>query len=352
MALSCIQLAEFRLEGGQITLTGAAGFVKICRSDDGILMLVCDEALEIIDPAHSAPANFAVADTILGFVLDIGIQRIKVLSRSSGYYFGTQLKTPQSPRVVAQRDYDEQLFTWIRVSIDTSYQCADRARVTDAIRTQHLLDTYNNARLLYPNFISESYLSLLRIIEAFAGSGGRFQFALAAAQLSPDLNQRIVNALAAVEAYPAKLAKARAEHAAAVAHLTQNNGAAAAAPLAALDDAGKVVFACFVSAYEYRSKFMHIGFPIPGVVQDSSGFQNDLGTAYLHPSGGMKWSRMWRPDGLREEDLIDVHEVIEPAVFEKFRDIYFHLLPTWYFLKSYAREALIRKVAALGVPRA
>lgn len=46
---------------------------------------------------------------------------------------------------------------------------------------------------------------------------------------------------------------------------------------------------------------------------------------------------MWRPDGKREQDLIDVHEVIEPAVFEKFRDVYFHLLPTWYFLKAYAR---------------
>ena len=175
MTLSCIQLTEFGLEGGQITLTGAPGLVKICRSDDGVLMLVCDEAVEVLDPAHAAPVNFAVADTILGFVLDIGIQRIKILSRSNGYYFGTQLMTPQSPRVVAQRDYDEQLFTWIRASIDTSYQSADRAKVTDAIRAQHLLDTYNNARLLYPSFISESYLSLLRIIEAFAGTGGRFQ---------------------------------------------------------------------------------------------------------------------------------------------------------------------------------
>lgn len=351
MTLSCYQLTEFGLEGGQITLGGAPGLVKICRSDDGILMLVCDEAAGAFDPAQPVPARFADSDTILGFVLDIGIQRIKVLSRSGGYYFGTQLKTPQSPRVVAQENYDERLFNWIKNSIDTSYQSADRAKVTDAIRTQHLLDTYNNARLLYPNFISESYLSLLRIIETFAGSAGRYQFALAAAQMSPTLNRNIVDALQVVEAYPARLNKARAEHAVAVAHINAHNGAAAAAPLAALEDAGKVIFACFVSAYEYRSKFMHVGFPIPSIVRESLGFQDDLGTAYLHPTHGMTWSRMWRPDGLREEDLIDVHEVIEPVVFEKFRDVYFHLLPTWYFLKRYAREALVRKLEALGVPR-
>jgi hypothetical protein len=147
-------------------------------------------------------------------------------------------------------------------------------------------------RLLYPNFISESYLSLMRIIEAVGRSAGRYQFALAAAQMSP-LNQRIFDALAGVEAYPQRLAKARALHAEAVAHVTQYDGACAAAPLVALDDPGKVISACFVRAYEYRSKFMQIGFPIPGIVRDSLGFQNDLGTAYLHPTVGMTWSRMF-----------------------------------------------------------
>jgi hypothetical protein len=113
----------------------------------------------------------------------------------------------------------------------------------------------------------------------------------------------------------------------------------------------EIIFACFVSAYQYRSKFMHIGFPIPGIVTESMGFQDDLGTAYLHPTVGMTWSRMFRPDGLKEEDLIDVHELIEPAAFKEFRDVYFYLLPTWYFMKGFAREAILSKVAALGVPR-
>jgi hypothetical protein len=352
VTLSCFQLTEFGI-ADQITLTGATGLVKICRSDDGILMLVCeDEGGAAINPAQPTPANFAVANTILGYVLDIGVQRMKILTQGDGYYFGSELRPPQSMRVVAQKDYNEGLFAWIRASIDTSYQSADRAIATNAIRTQHLLDTYNNARLFYPNFISESYLSLMRIIEALGGSAGRFDFALAAAQLSPALNQHIFDALAGVAAYPERLVKARALHAEAVAHITGNNGANAAAPLVALDDPGKVVFACCVSPYEYRSKFVHIGFPIPGVVRDSLGFEDDLGTAYLHPTVGMTWSRMFRPDGLREEDIIDVHELIEPAAFQKFKDVYFHLLPTWYFLKGYAREAILRKVTALGVPRA
>ena len=106
MALSCFQLTEFGIEG-QITLTGANDLVKICRSDDGVLMLVCDDEGRAMDPALPVPANFAVAGTILGFVLDIGIQRIKTLSLGSGYYFGSELKPAQSKRVVAQGDYDE-----------------------------------------------------------------------------------------------------------------------------------------------------------------------------------------------------------------------------------------------------
>jgi hypothetical protein len=298
MTLSCFQLTEFGIDG-QITLTGATGLVKICRSDDGVLMLVSEEE-GVVDPALPMPANFSVADTILGFVLDIGIQRIKMLSRGNGYYFGSELKPAQSKRVVAQNDYDEGLFAWIRTSIDTCYQSADRAVATKAIRTQHLLDTYNNARLLYPNFIWESYLSLMRIIEAVGGSVGKYEFALAAAQLSPALSQRILDALAGVAAYPERLVKATALHAEAVSHINRNNGANAAAPYIALDDPAKVVFACFVSAYEYRNKFMHIGFPIPGIVTDSLGFQDDLGTAYLHPTVGMTWSRMLRPDGIRD----------------------------------------------------
>jgi hypothetical protein len=182
MTLSCFQLTEFGI-ADPIVLEGAAGLVKICRSDDGVLMLVCEEVAGAMDPAQASPANFAVADTILGFVLDIGIQRVKMLTRGNGYYFGSELRPPQSKRGVAQKDYDKKLFVWIRASIDTTYQSADRARATDAIRAQHLVDTYNDARLLYPNFHSESYLSLMRIIEAIAGSAGRFDVALAAAQI-------------------------------------------------------------------------------------------------------------------------------------------------------------------------
>src|SRR5262249_14354629 len=119
--------------------------------------------------------------------------------------------------------------------------------------------------------------------------------------------------------------------------------------LAALDQPSAAIFACFVSAYQYRNKFMHIGFPFPATIAESMGFLDDLGTAYLHPTLGMKWSRMIRPDGVREEDLVDVHQPIEPGEWQEFRDTFFHILPTWFFMKFFARGAILKAVKR-GLP--
>jgi hypothetical protein len=124
------------------------------------------------------------SDPILGFVLDIGIQRMKMLTLGNGYYFRKAMRSPLSRRKVAQADFDGNGFDWITRLIDTSYQSADRGKVTNAIRCHHLLETYNYARVLYTNFICESYLSLLRIIEAVAGTTGSYEFALSCTVLA------------------------------------------------------------------------------------------------------------------------------------------------------------------------
>ena len=111
-----------------------------------------------------------------------------------------------------------------------------------------------------------------------------------------------------------------------------------------LDDAGRVVFACFVSAYQYRNKFMHAGFPIPDIVKNSMGFELDLGTAYLNPVGPSFQLTMYRPDGIKHEDMIELHQVLDPKEIQEFPGTLFPLLPTWYFAKYFAREALLRKL--------
>jgi hypothetical protein len=228
--------------------------------------------------------------------------------------------------------------------VNANFQSSDKKKVTEAIRCQHLIDAYNDSRLMYPNFHSEAYLSMLRIIEAVCGSSRRHEFAIAAAQLSADLNRKIVNSIDAVAAYRTRADLARGEF---VALLADSNLKQHHSVMQKFDDAAKVAFGCFLSAYMYRSKFVHIGFPIPASVIKASG-EEGAGTRYLPSSTGFGWTRMLRADGISEEDLIDVHDLIDANDLQKFKDTYIQLLPTWLFLKTYAREAILQKLETLS----
>jgi len=335
------KITEFNLEG-QINLNNKFGLIKIYRSDDGVLAMTGDANYGIIDQEKPSLANFLRSDSILGFVLDIGIQREKMLTYGHGHYFGTELTQVQSKRPVSQKDFNPDTFKKIGNLINTFYQSGDKQKEVEAIKIQLLFDTYNNARLLFPTFYAESYLSLMRIIDAISHARGGYDFASFVASLSNNLNNSIYAKLKALEAYKDRLNVA----------INLFNGCLTKANLKKwpcsnemekYNDSDKVIFACFYSAYQYRNKFVHIGFPFPDTVKESLGLEEGSGTAYLSPALGISWSKIHRPDGLQEGDLIDVHEIVG-AEADDFKNIYFQLLPSWYFLKSMTREALLKKV--------
>ena len=148
MTLSCWQLTEFNLDG-QVTL-GQFELVRICRSDAGILMLVTDDSFGLRDHQYPAPMQIAPTDSILGFILDIGIKRTKALTNGSGYFFDKPLLSAQSPRRISQQLFDAAEFQPIANTINENYQSRNVDKITHAIRCGHLMDTYNNARLLFP----------------------------------------------------------------------------------------------------------------------------------------------------------------------------------------------------------
>jgi len=114
-----------------------------------------------------------------------------------------------------------------------------------------------------------------------------------------------------------------------------------------LDEAGKLVFSCFFSAYQYRNKFVHKGIPFPSVVKDSYGVEEDSGIAYISPVLAMSFPRFNRPKtGWQEGDEIDIHEIIGDEA-PKFKETYFFLIPTWYFLKKLAKKAILNKIYSL-----
>ncbi len=337
------KITDFNLENRQIEI-GKLGVVKIIRSDDGVLTLVGDANYGILNQEKTTAADFAKVDSILGFVLDIGIRKEKMLARGHGFYFGMPLIHPQSQKAVSQTDFDEGLFEKIGNFINTKYQSGNKEEETEAIRLQLLFDTYNDARLLFPNFYAESYLSLLRIIEAISLVEHSHNIATYIATLSSKLNEEIYSKIIALKAYEQRIQTAK-DLFNELLQKANTSGWSCKGDMRELDDQAKFIFACFYSAYQYRNKFVHLGFPFPDIVKDSTGLKEGSGTAYLHPALGISWQKIYRPEGLEDGDLIDIHQAVPDAdEAQKFKEKYFHLLPTWHFLKCLTREALVSKI--------
>ena len=346
MNFHAYQLTEFNLVSP--ILLERLGLIKIYRSDDGLLILTEDFTYEAIEPEKPFPATHARTDSVLGFVLDIGIQRKKMLTSGHGYYFGQELAPAQSTRGISQKDFDPELFERTVNAINAGYQSPDKQKELFSIRIQSLLDAYNSARLLLPNFPSDSYLGLMRIIDALSSSSpgeGALEFALFAAIVSPQINEEIYpKVVGHKERIDVALKLFDELHARAQASKRKRS---TASQMQTLPDSGRFVFSCFFSAYQYRNKFVHAGFPFPDGIKMAYGLGENRGTEFFQPSLGTALLKIRRPTGLQHGDLIDIHEVVGKEGKE-FKDRYFQLIPTWYFVKLITRAALQKGVASLG----
>lgn len=340
------ELTDFNIDGN-ISLSQKFGHLKVMRSDDGKLILAGYTNYGIIDQTQPTPTNFFNPDTTLGFILDIGIQKAKRLTYGSGFYFGQQMLHSQSQKKVSQADFNQNLFEKIGDKIQTLFQSGDNTKEIEAIKIQYLFDEYNNARLLYPNFYAESYLNLMRIIDALADVKGAYDYAIFVANITPKMNQEVFEKIKTMSAYADKLVKARSLFNKCLAHAKLKNWTASHDAMLLLNEADKFVFACFYSAYQYRNKFVHKGFPFPSIVKDSWGIEDDSGMAYISPTFGQSLSRFHRPEtGLQDGDLLDIHAIVGNEA-EDFKDTYFLLVPTWHYLKKIAREAILVKFNSL-----
>lgn len=330
------ELLPFALEG-QINLGEKRGLIKICRSGDGHIILFCDVPYVSPSTTEVTPLKIADIDAALGFVLDIGIRRTKWLTRG-GFYFGEPLTQPQSMRKVAQADFDATLFERLVSALDHHYQSGNAERESLAVRTNYLLQAYNNSRLLFPNFHNESYLGLLRIVDAITKSWGADEFALSAAEISPGLNRDVYEKAAGVAAYQRRLDVA--EHVCTL--RCRGTRVALRERMESLEKHARLTFSCLYSAYQYRNKFVHRGLPFPHTVTQTFDRTEDSGVNYLNPVEGISFRKRHSSEGVQPEDLFDIHTVVEDAQESaEFKDKYFKLLPTWHFLNRLAREAIL-----------
>jgi len=337
------ELTAFNLEG-QINLGERYGLIKILKSEDGKVVLVCDGEYGTLDQVNPTKLSVANTDAALGLVLDIGIRREKQLTIGGGFYAASPLRTVQSNRPIKQADFDEGLFEQIKGSLDRCFQSGVHAKELLAIRLNQLIETYNNSRLLFPNFYNESYLGLMRIIDAIGKTWGADEFALAAASISPTMNEDICEKIKKINPYGLRIQIALRLFDERLPQVSKELRGS----VATLDSNGKIVFACFYSAYQYRNKFVHLGFPFPQIVTEARDIEQDLGTAYLSPVIGMHLPKRYSPGGVQEDDLIEIHEALEDAkTAADFKNKYFFLLPTWHFMKRLARELLLNQIKQL-----
>jgi hypothetical protein len=342
--INSFELIDFNLKG-QIKLGGASGLIKLHRSEDGKLILTENFDYGLLDSEKVTLGSFAKSESILGFVLDIGIKKQKQLTFGGGFYFGLKLSHPQSQKVISQENFDESLFNDLNSKINTYYQSGEKHKEMEAIKMQLIIDAYNNARLMYPNFCSDSYLSLMRIIEATSSNRlNGISFAFFSATISPKSNQSIYEKIKAVYKDRIKIATDLFNECLLEA---QKNKFNYVQEMSKFNEADKLVYSCFYSAYQYRNKFVHIGFPFPDVVKNAMGVEKDLGTAYLDLSLGISWIKVYRPiEGLKDGDSIDIHEIVGKEA-KDFKEKYFLLLPTWYFMKRIVRESILKKLSSL-----
>lgn len=344
MAIESLQLADFNLDG-QISLGGKLGLQRLRRADDGTLTLIVETNDLVPQSEISQPYGFAKRDAILGFVLDIGIQTERRLTYGNGFYFGDKVPPRQSQRIVSQKDFDPILLERLSVAVDSGFQSSAPERVAAAIRLQHLLDTYNGARLLFPLFAGESYLALMRIIDATAPREARaVGFALHGATQDPSMASAIVDRITTVSSYAERVKLAEDIHQQALEEATRKKWPKQGA-LQGLDSAARFVFGSLFSAYQYRNVFLHRGFPFPDHIKEAWGISDDAGTSYLHPSLGSSWLKVHRTSGVESGDLVDIHEVLE-AEKADYQERFYLLLPTWHFMKRIARSALLSLVSA------
>lgn len=345
---SSFELTDFNIEG-QIDLKDTFGFLKIARSEDGHLILVVRDKHENVEEKKVVSINIADICSILGFVLDIGIRKEKMLTIGSGNYFGIKLIHSQSERKVEQKDFNEELIKKIEEKINGYFKSGNQKKEVAAIRMDYLFTTYNNSRLLFPNFYNDSFLGLMRILDSLSETRYADNFALFVSEISLDINKKIYSRIEKIESYKNRLEKAEEVFCLRMEKMKKNNKMSFE-KMEKFSKEDKFIFACFYSAYQYRNKFVHKGYPFPEVVKYAHGSEEDLGTAYIYPGLGVSLRKRDRPEGLLEEDYIDIHSVIDKEAEAKmFKDYYFLLLPTWFFLKQITREALVKAINDLSI---
>lgn len=331
-----------------IDLKSKAGLVCIRRAMAG-----SDEVILVADDRFNDVNQTFKPLPLLTLFLNKGIDIKAQITHGDSY---TPYPFDYEIGLLDGKNYDEQKFEQFFSKLNALCKSKTTQINRKGRKIANLLHIYQNAHLLIPKFYDESYLNLLRILDAQA------QIETSNAILFPNwiikillkgskkFMKKIFQDIASIKVFQIehlplamKLFKSKKKEFSKpqfAQHITLSNYS---------EDCMKFLYSILYVLYEYRNKYIHEAFLLPHKIQ-ARPRRNELeGLSYLDASFGE--SHMLTYDPEKGSESIDVHKILRQTkkkgskkpTGKDFQD-YYLLLPTWHLLNLIVRRVLFYRL--------
>lgn len=329
-----------------IDLKGKVGLVKIQKNRD------TEEVILYTDDSYmKPPLNHCDSMAILSLLFNRGIELTRRLSYGADYYpedinkFSVKLSKDH----ISQ--YDPELFEKVHNVINSLCSSSNTNRNRKGRKLVNLLSIYKNALLMYPKFAEESYLNLVRILEAQRNNGNT------SAWHFPDKTIPLLPKAFISKFYIEiqKIDYFKTVHIKSAIKFFSRNSNIIKNSVKNYADYGKgelkLMYVVLFALYEYRNKYIHEGFQFPHKI---TGYYEGNGNEplnYLDGSLGEGFAVNTEPFESK-----DIHKVLNAKLENKrgrkkrdYRsyEILYKFLPKWNFLNQITREILFYHIKKL-----
>lgn len=325
-----------------INLGNVAGLIKLQKVETGEVILYTD------DNFREAGMNHVEALSLLSLFFNQGIETTSFLASDGGYY---PQKFNNYPVVINNDGYDKKIFEEYFKKINKMCSSHNTNINRKGRNISNMLSAYRKALLLYPKYYEESYLNLVRIVDANRPSmkkdSNSWIFPHKAISVLP---KRFVNSfynklIVASE----KIKYIKEEHINVALKFFIKNKEFISGKVKNIqiykESSFKFLYAVLFACYEYRNKYLHDSFPFPKKI---TSFHRDEGNKPLNYLGGSFGEGYCvSTDPFKS---IDIHKCLnissENKKFKRTKrnirsyDKLYILLPTWYLLNLITREVL------------
>ncbi|MDO8592726.1 MAG: hypothetical protein Q7R92_03075 [bacterium] len=325
-------------ENQYIDLKGKAGLIKIQKNEDTKEVIIyTDEQFGSVGQSHCDVM------ALLSLFFNKGIELTRVLTFGNGSDYYPQELNKYSIKI-SKEGYDDKLFEKYFIRINNLCSSSNTNKNRKGKNLANLLSIYKNALLLYPKFSEESYLDLIKILDAqrHKKDSGVWSFP---EKVIPILSKKFVRSfykeIRKIEYFRTchiDIAnKFFSKNYIKIKNAVKNISVYSA-------EEYKFMYAVLFSLYEYRSKNIHDGFMFPSKIKGIYKGNGNEPLNYLDGSFGEGYMIESEPF-----KSVDIHKCLNMRYenikgrnrknFRDYKKLYL-LLPKWNFLNLITREVI------------